>query len=202
MKDICFLITTYNRQVSCQRLVDSLQDIGDIVVVHDGNNYTISGATNININQHLGKRGYWKLINILYKKRPICKYYFTLPDDFAISESQIMKAIEIWESIQDSKKICLNLYSDRHGLTCWTQFKPIDKGSVWQTGWVDMCFLCEEQFFTELGTIPFIHTAQRASSGVGAYISRLMVKKKFNLYQVKESLAYPTLEHTKSQMHV
>jgi hypothetical protein len=203
--DIGFLITTYNRQESCQRLVDSLQGIGDIVVVHDGTNYTISGATNINPNQHLGKQGYWRLINLLFRNRYLNKYYLMIPDDFMICDSQIANAIEIWESIKDPQKICLNLFADRIGKSCWTLFKPRDKGEVWQTGWVDMCFICEERFFDELGTIPPIHLNWKnrpsMSSGVGAHISHHLYKKGLHFYQVKDSLVTPQEEHSKSQMN-
>ena len=198
----CFLITTYNRQESCQRLVNSLQELGNITVIHDGTDYEIIGATNIKLTRHLGRQGYWITINTLYKKRPKCKFYLMLPDDFLICESQIAKAIEIWESINDPQKICLNLYADRTGKRCWTNLYPVDKGNVWQTGWVDMCFLCEERFFTELGTIPPRHPSNTGSSGVGAYISRHLNRKKFNMYQVKESLVTIQPEHHKSQMHV
>jgi hypothetical protein len=205
MQDNCFLITTYNRQESCQRLVDSLQGLGTIIVAHDGNDYSISGATNLNPKVHLGKRGYWKLINMLYRNRPNCKYYFTLPDDFLICDSQITKAIEIWEGIKDQRKICLNLYMDRLGQSCWTRFKPIDKGDIWQTGWVDMCFLCENNFFNVIGTLPALHIDPHkrisGSSGVGAYISKKLLRQSFHCYQVKESLITIQEEHYSSQMH-
>lgn len=199
----CFLITTYNRQESCQRLVDSLQGLGDVIVAHDGNNYSISGALNINPKQHLGKLGYWKLVNMLWRHKPQAKYYFMIPDDFLVCDSQIAKAIEIWEGIKDRQKICLNLYMDRLGQSCWTKVMPVDKGNVWQTGWVDMCFLCEGSFFGNLGVIPDLHRGNwvKGSSGVGAYISRKLLRDGFHFYQVKESLAVPTIEHTKSQMH-
>ena len=204
MPNICFLITTYNRQRSCQELVDSLQGLGDIIVAHDGNDYEINGAVNLNPKIHFGKTGYWKLINMLYKNRTNCKYYFTLPDDFLISVTQIKEAINLWERIDDPRKICLNLYADREGKRCWTNIYPIDKGSVWQTGWVDMCFLCEDDFFQHLGIIPSLFPKGlkriKGSSRVGAYISRLMVKKKFNMYQVKESLITLHDEHFTSQM--
>ncbi len=203
MTDICFLITTYNRQESCQKLVDSLQGLGEVIVAHDGTDYSISGAINLNPKIHMGKAGYWRLINMLYRNRSNCKYYFTLPDDFMICDSQIAKAIEIWESIRDYKKICLNLLTNRSGVSCWTLFKPIDRGIVWETGWVDMCFLCEGAFFDKLGVIPDLHRrdGMRGSSGVGAYISRRLKKLGFNMYQVKEELATPTEAHLISQMH-
>lgn len=201
---IGFLITTYNRQESCQRLVDSLQGIGDITVVHDGTNYEIEGAVNINPRAHLGKEGYWRLVNLLFRNRGSHKYYFMIPDDFAICELQIRNAIEIWERIKDPQKICLNLFADRIGKTCWTQFIPRDKGEVWQTGWVDMCFLCEEIFFNELGIIPPIALNWRErpwmSSGVGAYISRRLFKRGRHFYQVKDSLVTPQEAHGMSEM--
>ena len=203
MTDICFLITTYNRKEYCQRLVDSLQGLGEVVVALDGTDYSISGALNLNPKKHLGKAGYWKLINMLFRHRIQSKYYFILPDDFAISESQIKEAINTWDRIKDTRKMCLNLLTNRIGVACWTLFKPIDKGSVWQTGWVDMCFICEDKFFAVLGDIPDLHRHPKArgSSGVGAYISRYLKRKGFNMYQVKEELATPTEAHLTSQMH-
>jgi len=204
--DITFLVTTYNRQQSCQRLVDSLQGIGDIIVAHDGTDYEINGAININPKIHLGKTGYWKLVNMLFRNRTRGRYYFMIPDDFIIDKTQVMEAIRTWENITDRKKICLNLYADRIGLPCWTRILPIDKGSVWKTGWVDMCFLCEESFFQHLGTIPTLFSPRikqvRGSSRVGAYISRLMIKRRFSMYQVKESLVTVQEEHCISQMQI
>jgi hypothetical protein len=198
--EIVFLITTYNRQESCQRLVDSLQGIGDIVVLGDGVDYTISGCTFRNTSQHLGRQLYWLTVKILFELKGRHKYYFMLPDDFAISESQITKAIEIWEGIKDPQKICLNLYADRIGLTCWTKFKPVDRGNVWQTGWVDMCFLAESNFFEQL-RLEKTRCTVRHSSGVGANISNTLYGKRLHLYQVKESLVTPQEAHTVSVMH-
>ena len=206
MNNICFLITTYARKDACQSLVNSIKDLGNVVVALDGTDYDICGALNINPKQHFGKNGYWKIVNMLFRHRTKSKYYFMIPDDFAICELQIVKAIEIWESIEDKKKICLNLYTDRVGKPCWTRVMPTDKGNVWQTGWVDMCFLCEERFFNELGVIPMLHSprkqVKRGSSGVGAYISRKLNKQGLHFYQVKESLVNITEEHYNSKMHV
>lgn len=202
--DIEFLITTYGRKDSCQRLADSVKNMGNVVVALDGTDYDISGALNINPKQHLGKRGYWRLVNMLFRHRGQHQYYMMLPDDFIINETQVMEAIDVWESIEDRHKICLNLFADRIGVSCWTLVKPKDMGYVYKTGWVDMCFLCEDRFFRELGAIPALHISNhpiKGSSGVGAYISRKLNKNGFHFYQVKKSLALPTMEHTKSQMH-
>lgn len=168
------------------------------MVLGDCVDYTISGATFNNLNQHYGKSGYWFTVKRLFAMRGRNKYHIMLPDDFAITETQITEAVKIWEELDDPLKICLNLFMDRYGTHCWTNFYPIDKGTIWQTGWVDMCFLCEETFFRN---IKLKHKITNSGSGVGAQISRQLFKKGFHFYQVKESLVTPQEEHTNSVMH-
>lgn len=202
--DIGFLITTYNRQESCQRLVDSLQGLGDIVVLNDGCDYKINGCRQYFNEVHGGKRYYWLTVKRLFVKKGKHKYYMMLPDDFLISRSQVSRAIELWEGIADKRKVCLNLYADRQGMKCWTNFKPVSRGSIWLTQWVDMCFLCEELFFNivNIREIRYAWDRKRSiSSGVGALISRQLHSKRYNLYQVKSSLVEPQESHYKSQMH-
>lgn len=202
--DVVFLISTHNRQRSCQALVDSLQGLGDIVVLNDGCDYIISGAEQYFLTQHNGKARYWDTVRTLFSLRGKHKYYFILPDDFLIRDSQIAKAIALWENIKDPLKICLNLYSDRIGLPCWTTFKPIDLGEYYQTGWMDMCILCEDKFF-DLVKIrkanPVYCRGEIRSSGVGSQISRFFHKRGYHFYQVKESLVDIQPEHYSSQMH-
>jgi hypothetical protein len=201
---ITFLITTYHRQESCQSLVNSIRDIGYVVVVKDGFGYNVMNTDVFHKQQHQGKIGYWSTVNKLFSLRIPAKYYIMIPDDFTITELQVKMAIAIWERIKDDTKICLNLYADRLGEACWTKHPPVDIGVAFQTQWVDMCFLCEESFFTALGVIPmqllnWIHRPNK-SSGVGRYISLHLNELGYGMYQVKESLAEPTLEHYKSQM--
>jgi len=197
---IAFLITTCNRQESCQRLVNSIRSIGTVYVFNDGGQYGIFGAVNGSHPRRLGKRGYWKTVNHLFWMRSHHDYYIMLPDDFMMTPEQVEQAIKTWQGIDDPRKICLNLYADRKGLMCWTGFKPVDKEETWLTQWVDMCFICQDKFFTVLGNIPE-PTFRSKSSGVGAFISRFFHKKKFTMYQVKESLVTPQPEHLKTQMH-
>lgn len=195
--DVVFLITTHNRQESCQRLVDSLQGQGEIIVLNDGCDYDISGATQTKREIHFGKRGYWRTVNQLFAMKGKHQYYFMLPDDFLPANNMVERAIEIWKQLD--KPICLNLYADRIGQKCWTGVPPKDMGIAWKTQWVDMCFMSKEGFFARLGKIPPINLNWTAkpnlSSGVGAYISRELHKHKYNLYMVKESLVIPQQEH-------
>lgn len=201
--DIAFLITTHNRPFACQRLVDSLQGIGHIVVINDGSEYIINGCEQHFYRPHMGKRGYYLVVNSLWQLRGFHKYYIMLPDDFLMNGTQVNEAIKIWENIKDNNKICLNLYTDRIGQSCWTNFTPIDKGKVWQTQWVDMCFLCEDAFFSAVPRIdiPYATHGKRQSSGVGAFVSSRLHRRGYHLYQVKDSLVDIQEEHYKSQMH-
>lgn len=184
--------------------MDSLQGQGDIVVLNDGCDYVISGCDQYFLKTHNGKLFYWDTVRTLFSLRGEHKYYFVLPDDFLICDSQIAKAIELWESIKDPLKICLNLYADRIGIPCWTTFIPIDMGEYYRTGWMDMCILCENLFFDKVRVNKIIFTGNSnivRSSGVGSQISRNLHRRGFHFYQVKESLVDIQPEHYSSQMH-
>ena len=197
MADVAFLITTHNRQESCQRLVDSLQGQGEIIVLNDGCEYNITGATQKIRKMHFGKHGYWCTVNQLFGMRGKHQYYFMLPDDFLPADGMADRAISLWNKLNDPT--CLNLYADRIGQMCWTGVPPKDIGIAWKTQWVDMCFMCTDKFFSRLGKIPPINlnwaAKPKLSSGVGAYISRELHKHRCNLYMVKESLVIPQPEH-------
>ena len=203
--EICFLITTYNRKESCQRLVDSLD--GDIFVLNDGPQYEITGCELYYNPVHLGKTNYWHTVNSLWKL-PVKKYdyYFMIPDDFLPAENGIQKAIDLWNSIKNTKKICMNLFRDRTPRDrCWTNVKPVEYKNYRLTQWVDMCFICEERFFKEVGEIPQIRyrwdLTPLKSSGVGSYISNRLHKNRFHIYQSRESLMIEQPENNVSQLN-
>lgn len=200
MEDVQFLITTYNRQESCQRLVDALQGQGSILVLNDGCDYDITGCRQIKQRIHYGRGLYGKTVHNLFRMRSQHRYYIMLPDDCIPSDDIAKKAVRLWEDIKDEKKICLNLYADRIGMECWTNFKPQDAGHVWRTGWVDMCFLCKENFFGLLPALSNIKPVKHRSSGVGMYISRRLHRRGYHFYQTKESLVELCEEHGVSQM--
>lgn len=199
--DIVFLITTYRRKESCQRLVTSLQGQGDIIVLGDNVDYGITGCEFYNLPVHNGKLKYYQTVNKLWKLRGQHKYYFMLPDDCLPVDNFAEKAISTWNLIEDTEKICISTAEGRPFNTCWTRFTAEEKDHAWLSQWVDMCFLCEDKFFYEVGILPHTHASTHGSSGVGAYISRLLYRKRFNMYQVKESLVVLQPEHDTSQMH-
>ena len=199
-----FLITTYQRKESCQRLVDSLHGLGKIIVVKDGHSYSIAGCDVFHEQDHRGKLGYWETVNTLFSLRGQADYYIMLPDDFLPKPNMINESLRIWDSIKDDAKICLNLYADRIGKPCWTRYPPVKLLYCYKTQWVDMCFFCKEEFFVLLREMPPTYISRRSSSrmssGVGRYISNYYNEMGLGLYQVKESLVVPQPDHAISQM--
>lgn len=202
-----FLITTYGRKDPCQRLVNSLQGLGDIFVLNDGDSYEITDCEYYYNEKNLGKRYYWHTVNRLWGlPKKVYDYYFMISDDFLPIDGFTDKAIALWRSIKDNQKICLNLYCDPvPRIKCWTNVEPIEYKDYRITQWVDMCFMAERRFFNEIGKIPTINynwdKYPLKSSGVGSYISTYLYRHKFNMYQVKESLCMAQPEHNESKLH-
>lgn len=214
--DIVFLITTIDRPDSCRRLVKKLAPLGDIYILNDGSikeyNFEKSLLKGYEINivkqPHGGKRYYWKTVNRLWKlPEKEYKYYFMIPDDFLPVYDFTEKAVRAWNEIIDPKKICLNTYVDQGRLNkeCWTGVKSVEYNDYRYTGWVDMCFMCDKRFFDVVGAIPQINLNwginPKSSSGVGSYISKLLVRKGYKIYQTKTSLFILQKEAFDSKMN-
>lgn len=217
---ICFLITTFNRQQSCQELVDALYGLGDIYVLNDGSNYEIKRCNFyshsvkklikdkwIEVPFNFGKPGYWQTVNQLWSlPAHAYDYYFMIPDDFMPYEDFLEQTINIWKSIKDPRKICINTYRDLvPRSTCWTNFTPVEYGNYRMTQWIDMCFMAESRFFKEVGKIPRINFNWQQeplkSSGVGAWISKRLHRTGWHIYQTTESMFLAKEEHNTSQLN-
>lgn len=204
MAKILVIMQTYDRQLMAEIAVKSLMDNSEN---HDFNLWIYDDNSPVDylgelrkhrFTENNGKGKYWKLVNKMYqdiRDHFEYDYYFHLPDDITVTPGFFAKAITLWESIKDEKKICLNLIFDEHRQNkgCWTGFNPVASGSVIKTQWVDMCYMCDINFFKKLNFE--IHPIdpnrwnydKSLSSGVGAQIS-LRLFKENNLYQVKKSL--------------
>ncbi len=202
--DVGVLMTTCDRYKSCQRIVDSLQGKADIYILNDGDDYVIYNVTKYYSQSKFGKMGYADTVNRLFSMRNKHKYYLMIPDDWMPLDNMIERAVELWDGINDRRKMCLNiLCPGTEGNMNWTNFPAKDVGTVYQTQWVDMCFICGDLFFNAVGTIPRLNrSGSNKSSGVGAYISRKLHNNRYSMYMVKEKLFTPMDEHFKSQMHV
>lgn len=204
--NVCFLITTCNRKEGCQSLVNALQGLGDIFVLNDGSNYEIKNCNYFSNIKRLGKEFYWHTVNCLWTlPEKKYDYYFMIPDDFYPVKNFVEKSIKIWESIKDEKKICMNLFRDKiPRAKCWTNTLPVEYDTYRKIQWVDMCFMCEEQFFKAVGEIPKVNFNWRAnphrSTGVGSYISIKLHRAHYSLYQTRDTMFYTTIYHEESQL--
>ena len=209
MIDYYICITTYNRPNYLNSLLADLSkyDINKRIMVFDDFSpqfdviHDIVGnykwAEYYRAPKHYGKEGYWKMFNEIFNvcKSIKAKKYIFLPDDVMLKDNFFEKAINIYNNIEDSNKICLSLLMDetRRGKTCWTNYKPIDKGDIYKTQWNDLCFMCEYGFFEMLNfSINPISSSRfidrNISSGVGRQISIRLNNLGCNMYHVKESL--------------
>jgi hypothetical protein len=206
MTKIEVTITTYNRK---EKLFNLLSDI------EKEKNYNVKvrvfddcSNENLNLNcfyyrfkEHKGKNGYWEIINKAFKVDN-ADYYFFLPDDVRLCENFFDRAINQFDSINDSNKICLNLLLDksRIGKASWTGFKPVmflcGDYYVYKTQWIDMCFIAKKKFFSELEykILPVgpsrWNSNNRLGSGLGDQISTRLNNKGLNIYQVVDTLVF------------
>ena len=214
--NIAFLIPTYNRPRSLLEIVQKIHKLGDVYILDDCSDKDLTFLAKYNVKYfsnevHKGKERFFETVTDLFYLMANTEYdyYFFMPDDLIPVDDFHIKAIYTWNKIDDTRKICLNIYLDqsRYKKACWTDFIPRDKGAAWLTNWVDMCFMCEAKFFKMIGykiPKPSINwkVTPSMSSGVGRYISKYLVyRKMLRIYQVKSSLLKSSPESFNSQMH-
>lgn len=162
------------------------------------------------VNYNHGKKNYWKLCNYalqyIKSEENNYRYFIKLDDDCRLVPDFFKKNINIWETINDNKKVSLNFLLDsREGQSVWTKISPklLNFGSisVYQTQWVDMNFFCENRMFKALGYKISKQTERRwlyspeMSSGVGKDISVRLSGIGLNLYLTTQTLVIHT-DHT------
>lgn len=206
------VITTYNRPASLQDLAWQIhgQTKMPILIFDDcGLEQDLELPATVEyfrFSEHHGKKRYYQMISFIFqevKKRDFQQVFF-LPDDVMIKPDFFYRAILIWDSIQDERKICLSLGHDgkRHLEPCWNKFKPKVNGNVVLSGWNDLCFMAERNFFEVLEWDVHTPPANWAwtSSGVGRDISKRLFKLRWNMYHVSDSLV--NFLPVKSVMHL
>jgi len=164
------------------------------------------------LNEHQGKKGYWKIINYAYSllKNQKFNYVIQLPDDIRLDVDFFNKAKQLYNQIMDPNKVVLNLLTETSRMfkPMWTRYCPhlvkYGNNEFVKTGWLDMCFIATQDFFKILkyeipGVNEHFAKTKGKSSGVGMYISQTIFKSGASMYQVPKSLVFHG-KH-KSQMH-
>jgi hypothetical protein len=213
--DFCVVINTYNRPEMLKKLLDNLEKEKihfriKILVFNDGStvDYDLSNydVKQFKIFPNKGKKKYWELINqsfgiIKYIKS---EYFIFLPDDVTLIDDFYSKAKNLYESITDSNKICLNILTDNRVYSeNWTSFKSVDFGDYLKTQWNDLCFISNKDFFEKLNykinEIPISrwNKNENLSSGVGQQISSRLHQLGFSMYHSKKSLVNHTDHESK-----
>ncbi len=217
MKDILIWINTYNRPDELSLLLQDIVDNRgklkiDLLIMDDCSNKSYDNVILrfkplINIKyikqvKNHGKYQYWRLCNKAMEQIKLSissyRYFIKLDDDLRLTNNFFDKCINIWKTINDKSKICLNFRLDtREGCRVWTRFTPIRTTfggiDVYKSQWVDCDFFTTRRFFDSIDfSIPFIprtrwRNNRNKSSGVGEYFSK-QLSKTFSLYLTCESL--------------
>lgn len=217
MNNVLIWVNTYNRPLRLQDLLNDIveqedcnislliyNDCSDIKHMQNYQNI-ITKFRNKDLkieyilkDRNYGKHEYWRLYNMglekIKDKYFNMDYYFRLDDDLRlIGKNCIKRIIEIWESIDDDKKISLMpLHDKRVTMNQWSgiQAKEMEFGGqkVMKIGWVDDIYFCTQKFFNVIDKIPTISKKRWAerpdiSTGTGQYVTRILVKE-FNLYGI------------------
>ena len=204
MKKVLINITSYNRPDMLKNLINQL-DGYDIIVWDDASDnfkptllhdkFNILGT--VIFLENYGKKKAWvKWINIFKDIKDDYynyDYFIFLPDDFTLCDDFVNKAINLWDSIEDDKKISLSFSNPNRCLKPnFTGVEPVDKGNVILTQWNDLAFICGKEFIDKVIIDPI--NPKRwdknplLSSGVGSRISNYFYNKGYNQYNVKENM--------------
>lgn len=197
----CILTTTYNRKKCIEELTRSIKHISldtKIVVIDDCSNEEINTSnidTYLKLSENNGKYNWWKTVNLLWDKalEYNCKYYIMLPDDALPNANMLTDAIKLWESIDDTSKIAMQL-SNNNRERNWTNFYRVDyNDKIYKTQTTEFSFMCTREFISYI--IPPISKGRwkknkTLGSGVGERLNRYWVKNNKTIYGVKSSLIH------------
>ena len=186
-------ITSYNRKEKLLNLIDSLKD-HKIVVWDDCSDFELKDVKGFyRFGKNYGKKLAWLKFKKIFNSLKLTNYdyYIFLPDDVGLCDDFVNKAVKLWESIDDPKKICLSF---SHPYRClkpnFTGIKSVDCGNVIKSQWTDLMYVCGKEFINQIKIeeIPLDRWKgnELLGSGVGSQISNKLVEKGFNMYNVKE----------------
>lgn len=190
-------ITTYKRDKELKSLLNQLKpyDVDVFVWDDDPNGVEVDCFKYKKFNINHGKQKLWLKFKQIFKylTKTNYDYYIFLPDDVELKDNFIQSVVTIWKSINDNNKICLSLLVDKRlNDQNWTCVMPRDLGNVYLTQWNDLCFFCEKKFIDEIEvkevSVDRWKKNKDLGSGVGSQISWYLLKKGYNMYNVKDKL--------------
>jgi len=208
---IHIIITTHNRPRDALRL---LRDIDTGRGAHDIRVFVYDDASTADYEpvraflesrgwhyrregQNQGKQGYYKIVTRTLQdaKHSGAAYYYFLQDDIRLCHRFFARTMDIWQGISDEMKGALYLLKDTTWPNArWTKQKPVHKGSVELTGWVDCAaFMFQEQLLDAL-RCRIVRPSDawfanpKLSSGVGRFITRSLQRRKFTMYRATQSM--------------
>ena len=234
MKKIQIIINTYQRPDMLLKLIKQINSYAglyefDILIFKDYSEVSYKKCIQylhksfkwphewIKMEQHCGKKNYWRIIDMAYRELKDKKYdyLFHIQDDLGLEPCFFQEAIRQWDAIRDPKKSVMNLLRDysRNG-PMWTtvvpELKKFDDVQVYSTGWVDCCYIAGRNFpgimEWKLNPVSDAWSGNpEKSSGVGMQMSRRLVDGGYTLWHVKKTLvthgAHDSVMHPEHRKH-
>jgi len=203
--DFFIVITTFNRPKMLYSLLGQIEKQTKdkkikILLLNDCSTekYELSNYDLIKINfcPNKGKKLFWEIIDLSFKvcKKIDSKYFVYLQDDLVLDDDFFEKIIDIYNKLNDSKKISLEfLTDDRTKRNNWSNHQPIYFDDHIKTQWVELHFICEKKFFDVLNFEMLPINKNRwdknpnLSSGVGQQLTQRLLSLGFNMYHTKKS---------------
>lgn len=145
------------------------------------------------------RRRHWHLVRMSYALlHPIAaKYFLFLPDDNRLAKSFFPKVVNLWNTIDDKRKLTLMLHVEesRERVPVWTDLKPRHiGGGISRIGWVESGnFLCTGDFLQFMNwSFPRVSIKRwidnpPISSGVGSTLSERIHAAGLRMYRLDES---------------
>jgi len=225
--DAVVSIVTYKRADALRRLLGDVERErerfgGDVSVrVYDDSSPNYGGIRKLcrergyvytAAPKHYGKAKHWRLIDQeLSDLRVVpADWYVFLCDDIRLRDHFFARAIAAWETLDRPDAMNLACHSARTG-SCWTHVEPREIGAGVEVGWIDGLYICRRPMLEALDFgVPMPSQkfaddwfAKLGSTGVGAVMSRTLVRKGARLYRVQHSLTQhqgvASIMHTKQR---
>jgi hypothetical protein len=177
----------------------------EVGIYEDPSEFTYSDARQIALangwrwhrfDRRLGREQHVQLVNreLADCRRSTADWFVFLPDDIRLIRHGIVRALDIWDRLDDPATLTLWRLKDHEGQPNWTGLLPAKRDHAWEVFHVDGIYLCRRELLEFLGyACPHIPLNRRraTSSGVGRAMSLHLHGAGKRMYRVDRSLAIP-----------
>ena len=186
---ICNLLQDINNNIAgIDIVVNIFDDCSPLEQTFHNNKYSFP-INYYKFEKNHGKVKWWHMQEYILSviKPTQFDYYIYTSDDMRLTPNFFVNTLKHYDSITDSRKICMNLQNDNR----LKDRNIVYNADIYKTKWVDMCFICKYNFFELLNfqLKDFVEQPKNSDrSGVGQYLTNFFNSKRYHFYMIKKSL--------------